>query len=200
MTNTEKLVCDGLVDLLQTTPFLKIRTTWFVRHMGISRSTFYNHFDSLDDVLRRLEDGYMEGLGDDRITRRRIGEAMDDPAQFEALVRSQVEYVRDHRRLVRAICGPNGDPAFQARMAGRTKRLLRKASGGQPAQPAQDLRWEIFSEYAAGGQWYLYRWCAFQEEDVDPGRLAPYFAEIFRRLFDEQPRRSYMWSLNDVPM
>lgn len=46
-----QLICNGLADILQTSPYEVISISDVCSSAGISRATFYRLFDTLDDVL-----------------------------------------------------------------------------------------------------------------------------------------------------
>lgn len=45
-------LCDSLAELMQTTPYEKISVSDLCAAAGVSRQTFYNVFDSKEDILR----------------------------------------------------------------------------------------------------------------------------------------------------
>ncbi len=50
------IVKDAFLELIRKTPYDKINVTAICKEAGISRATFYIHFDNVDDVLDRVID------------------------------------------------------------------------------------------------------------------------------------------------
>ena len=53
---TKEIVKDAFLELLRDTPYEKITVTALCRQAGITRATFYLHYDNIDDVLNELLD------------------------------------------------------------------------------------------------------------------------------------------------
>ena len=55
ITLTKKLLQEGLLRLLETKPLDKISVTELCKESGINRATFYNHYNSPQELLTDLE-------------------------------------------------------------------------------------------------------------------------------------------------
>jgi AcrR family transcriptional regulator len=123
-TQTEQLLCDGLIELLQKRPLSKISVVDLVHHVGVSRSTFYNYFDSIYDVLQKVEDSFFEEL------ESRVYSSVMQMNYKEYVPASQnlhsasFNFVKDWQKVIRALMGPTGDPAFVARFKHYVQRLV----------------------------------------------------------------------------
>lgn len=56
----QRLLCQGLVELMETRPYGEITVSGICAHTGIPRRTFYYYFDSREDVLAFLMDGLLK--------------------------------------------------------------------------------------------------------------------------------------------
>jgi len=157
ITLVATLICDTLIEMMETQPFEKIKVTELIKIAGIGRSTFYDHFDSIFAAIQFIEDNFMAGL----LTE----ESISNKLATDSEIFDGHKYIRDNMRIYRALCGPNGDPAFQARLTNRIKRLYKRKLESLPSRRTYTETCMI-SEYAAGGIWSLYKWWAFHEEEV----------------------------------
>ena len=57
---TEMALEAALLKLMRGKSIEQITTTELCREAGINRNTFYLHYESTDDVLREIQEGYME--------------------------------------------------------------------------------------------------------------------------------------------
>lgn len=56
----QKLICEGLIDLMQTIPYGEISVSRICIQAGIPRRTFYYYFDSKEDTLSFLIEGLLK--------------------------------------------------------------------------------------------------------------------------------------------
>lgn len=150
-------ICDALISMMEKQPFYKIKVIELIKVAGVSRSTFYIHFDSIYAVLQQIEDEFINGLPEERKISHGIAVEADILAGFE--------YIEGKLQVFKALCGPHGDPAFQARLANRSKRLLEKTLVSLPSKRTKAEN-SMIVEFLAGGQWNLYRWWAFHADEV----------------------------------
>lgn len=141
---TEAYICDKFLDLVENEPFYQIKVKQLVEYAGISRSTFYTYFDSIYDVVQKLEDDFLEGFYPEDIA-------------FSVLIKNdlskaleQIEYVKRHARTLRLLCGPNGDSGFIGRIERAIKKLAEHAFEEIDSSLAPHQR-EILAAYIAGG-------------------------------------------------
>lgn len=69
MTKTERQICDAFFELMKEKSCSAIKVAELTRIAGISRSTFYVYFDSIDDVLQTVEDDFLSNLVDEKEVR-----------------------------------------------------------------------------------------------------------------------------------
>ena len=156
----EDYLCERLLDVLEEKPLHSIRVTSFVEYADIARSTFYAHFNSIYDVVQRIEDTFLEGF-------------YADDATYEVLVGSnaseaiaQSNFIRKHARAIALLCGPNGDPYFSERLERRIAALCNRVWATSSPRVDQSKR-ELLSAYIAGGTLAIIKLQARKE--VQPG-------------------------------
>lgn len=160
---SEELICERLLDMIETVPFQKIKVTEFARFANISRSSFYVYFDSIYAVVQKIEDDFIEGLTNEncillpRTSRRSLN-------AIESSTIVKVEYIRKNLRMLCILTGKNGDPAFQARMANRTWRIFKQQYADKSKLSNEEKK--LICEYMCGGQLNLYRWYANHENEI----------------------------------
>lgn len=159
----ENLICEKLLDMIETTPFQKIKVTEFVQFAGISRSSFYVYFDSIYSVVQKMEDDFIEGLTEsNHMLPSHLLTHSSRSIHPNTIVK--VEYIRKNLRMIRILTGENGDPAFHVRMANRTWRIFKQQYAERSKLP--DAEKKLICEYMCGGQLNLYRWYANHENEI----------------------------------
>lgn len=155
--NTEQMICDTLIDMMGSRPFEKIKVTHITERCGISRSTFYVYFDSIYSVLQKIEDEFLENVGD---------EALNVKGKFtqEELDRL-FGYLQKNIKTMKALIGPNGDSSFRAKLANRNKRVLSERAK-KNGHKLSDPELEIISQYSLAGKLQIFIWWAENENDI----------------------------------
>jgi hypothetical protein len=162
---TADYICGRMIDLIETRPLYCIKITEFVKFANIGRSTFYMYFDSVYDVLQKVEDEFFDValqvdsydpmtdlLVDDDATVRSLGPVM--------------RHLQENLRLIRILSGPNGDPAFEARMVNYIRNLgMQFSKVHNNAISSEEQRG--LSAFVAGGAMAALKWWANHENDYD---------------------------------
>lgn len=102
---------DAVFDLMQTTDIPDIRVGEVIKRAGISRSTFYRHFESVDQVVKLFETDLLANMHDinSYALKARFGLSELDPTP--TMIR-RMELLRERRDKILALNGPHGDPQF----------------------------------------------------------------------------------------
>ena len=82
---TKKWLFDSLMDLMKTKPFRKITVQDIVRGAGLSRSAFYSHYTSKEDILREKVQEYQNEYVD-------LSLSSPQQSQFENWKKTVVAY------------------------------------------------------------------------------------------------------------
>lgn len=168
--NIEEKVCDTLVDMMEEMPFDKIRVTALADRAGISRSSFYVHYQSTYDVLQQVE----EMVIDEIITDTTV------PANIR-----QKELVAITGRICRNIhyfevlTGENGSPSFYARLAKRNRSTLDQIAK-ELNSPASDIMLEAINEFTLAGKIRLLQWFAEKESVLSVNDMAAILGKLHR--------------------
>ena len=159
----EQLICNKLLEMIETKPFQKIKVTEFVEFCGISRSSFYLYFDSIYAAVQKIEDDFIDGLtneedmsGNDLKSSRKTAV---NPATLK-----KAEYISNNIKVIKALTGPNGDPSFIARVSNRTWRIFKKRYENDTFHTETEKK-EI-CEYMCGGQVNLFHWYVNHQEET----------------------------------
>ena len=109
--SVDERIGDAVFSLMSTTDIPEIRVGDVARAAGISRSTFYRHFDSVDDVVKGFETDLLANMRDinSYALKGRFGQAELDPTP--TMIR-RMELLAERRDKVVALNGPHGDPQF----------------------------------------------------------------------------------------
>lgn len=156
MTKTEKQVCDTLIALMKQKPFSAIKVSELTREAGISRSTFYVYFESIEDVLQMVEDDFLSHLTDEKDVRKDYD---------MGTVAANFSYVRDNMDTFETLTGPNGDPYFAMRIGNRSKRVFYNMVSDKNS-PLTDTQLAMINEYNQAGKMRVFRWWSEHKNEV----------------------------------
>ena len=97
--------------LMETTDIPDIRVADVIKLAKVSRSTFYRHFDSVDDVVKRFESELLQNMRriNNMALKARFGISELDPTVSMV---SRMELLQGHRDKIVVLNGPHGDPSF----------------------------------------------------------------------------------------
>lgn len=102
---------DAVFSLMETTDIPDIRVADVIRRAGVSRSTFYRHFNSVDDVVKAFETDLLANMHsiNSYALKARFGQSELDPTP--TMIR-RMELLAERCDKVVALNGPHGDPQF----------------------------------------------------------------------------------------
>ncbi len=99
---------------------------------GCNRSTFYEYFESIYDLLDQAEEELIEQL------RAYLEEVASSVGGAEAVERAAALY-REHGAQLDALLGPHGDPSFAIRLKERVKPLVMERFALDSRVPGSDI-------------------------------------------------------------
>ncbi len=174
VSKTEQAIFDAYIKLMENQPFDKIRVKEITECAGIGRSTFYDHFDSAAAVLETIERDIYATFPDgaQAAADTQVGEDIR-----EAAIRLACRHLQLNAKTYRALCGPNGDYAFQARMAKRNQQVMETIIAQTPCKRSEGEK-QIVIQAMGGMQWYVLKWWAAHSDEVSIAELARMVSKI----------------------
>ena len=179
----EGYMCDRLLDMMEDVPFHKIKVTEFCRFANVSRSAFYAHFDSIYDVIQKIEDDYFAGMpGEGEFVFSQIAGSSDSQVVAE-LMRITGEYANAHLREFRILSGENGEPSFRYRLARRVRAIASKLidDSGMVMEPTQR---DLLVEFTVGSQIAAAHWMSTHADEVDADAIAMFSVDVVLAAFE----------------
>lgn len=162
---TKKLICEKMLELMQTKNCMSIKVTELTRKANISRGTFYIYYDSIFDVIQGMEDEFIEGA---KQASRKVP-ILKERSMEET--RSLLVYIQENVEVFKALSGPNGDPSFETRFmnafAPEKYRPITKVNEEKHSKVEQKL----VIEHAKAGRWAIFKWWASHEDEVSMDEL-----------------------------
>ena len=174
MVNTEKRICDALLEMMEERPFYQIKVAQLCDRHSISRSTFYNYFDSIFSVLQKIEDDILEELFE-----LNVAKSLND----KAILLDAFSTMRNCIRTFQILIGPNGDPSFVAKLVNRNKRSLDMLANESKSQ-ATTLELQIVHEFTHAGKLRVFEWWAEHENEVSVSDMAEIMNRIMAAIHD----------------
>lgn len=169
-TQSAKLICKGLQELMRTQDFAAITVTNIVNISGIGRATFYRLFDDKSDVvLYQMESVFTELI-------EHAGPFSDPNEMVEALL----DLCFDHKEFFLSLIQANLYGEFQIRLADILREKLRFV---KEKHGLDDRSWQYFIQIRTAMLLTALRVAITQFSDDHP----PDVLEILNRLFGKQP-------------
>lgn len=162
ISKTERAVFNAYIELMEDLPFDRIRVKDIIERAGIGRSTFYDHFDSATAVLEAIEQEIYDTFPDGA---QAAADTHAGESVREAAVRLACRHLQLNVATYRALCGPNGDFAFQAHMARRNQRVMESIIAATPCTCSEAEK-QVVTQAMAGVQWYTLKWWATHADEI----------------------------------
>lgn len=174
MTKTEQQVCDAFVELMREKTYSAIKVAELTRTAGISRSTFYVYFDSIDDVLQTIEDEFLSNLMDEKEVR---------PNSDVSVIAKNFSFIRDNLDIFELLTGANGDPYFATRIGNRSKRILCNMANTRGSN-LSDIQLTIVNEFTRAGKLQVFRWWSAHKNEVSVNEIIDIFDKMEKAVQD----------------
>ncbi|WP_100372255.1 TetR/AcrR family transcriptional regulator [Bacillus sp. FJAT-45037] len=136
---TRQNLTDAFWQLYFTKRIEKITIKEITTKAGYNRSTFYEYFTDVYDVLEQLENNLISKLQE--MPMQQLSSS-GDPFPLEALVR----LYSDQSQYLAVLLGDHGDPAFQRRIKASIKPVMKEILVVQGAKDGFELDYTL--EYA----------------------------------------------------
>ena len=180
---TRSAIREALTEMLAVKPVGKITVQELIDKANICRTTFYAHYEDIynllseveNDILSEIREG-LEGLDQAPI---RVEE------QYPA-IEAVVEVYARHEKLIRLLNGPNGDPAFDARLQDTIYEVTRQLRRIKEGDAFDEERHRLYSCYVISGGISVLNRMISANLPIDPaeaGRVLGAMAAAGERIF-----------------
>ena len=180
---TRSAIRDALTEMLAVKPVGKITVQELIDRANICRTTFYAHYEDIYDLLSEVEDDILSEI--------RAGlEGLDQaPIRVEEqypAIEAVVAVYAKHEKLIRLLNGPNGDPAFDARLQDTIYQLTRDLRKVKEGDAFDEERHRLYSCYVISGGISVLNRMLSANLPIDPaeaGRVLGAMAAAGERVF-----------------
>ena len=171
MNSTENAICEALLDLMEEQPLRTIKVTKLAERAGISRSTFYLYFDSIDSVVERIESRFFKDAPKEIAAPYAFINEREWKHYFSVMSKLLREYA--------ILTGPNGDPAFSAQLEERDRMSI-DSSSSQQFRDYHSTELEVINAFIHGGKMYATRWWAEHEDEISVNDFSEIMAKLLK--------------------
>lgn len=161
---TSRRITDAVFELMAATDIPDIKVVDVIRQARVSKSTFYRHFSSVDDVVKRFEDEILEGMGEinEVALKARFDDAELDPTP--SMIR-RMEVLQANRDKIVVLNGVHGDPVFTHKATIFMHDHFRKRPS---ALPCGEDTWDLYLSFAIAGHHNLIQYWLEERPDLEP--------------------------------
>ena len=180
---TRSAIREALAEMLAVKPLGKITVQELIDKANICRTTFYAHYEDLYDLLGEMENDILSEI-------REGLEGLDQaPIRVEEqypAIEAVVAVYAKHEKLIRLLNGPNGDPAFDARLQDTIYQLTRDLRKVKEGDVFDEERHRLYSCYVISGGISVLNRMLSANLPIDPaeaGRVLGAMAAAGERVF-----------------
>ena len=180
---TRSAIRDALTEMLAVKPVGKITVQELIDKANICRTTFYAHYEDIYDLLFEVENDILSEI-------REGLEGLDQaPIRVEEqypAIEAVVAVYAKHEKLIRLLNGPNGDPAFDARLQDTIYDVTRDLRKVKEGDAFDEERHRLYSCYVISGGISVLNRMLSANLPIDPaeaGRVLGAMAAAGERVF-----------------
>ncbi|MCH4275862.1 MAG: TetR/AcrR family transcriptional regulator [Atopobiaceae bacterium] len=173
-------VTDAVFELMRTDDIPRIRVADVLRQAKVSRSTFYRHFDNVDDVVKTFEDDLLDNMRaiNDVALKARFSESELEPT---ASMVARMDVLMSRREQVIALNGPHGDPTFRHKATAFMRDYFSDRLG-EVLGPGDER--DLYLAFMLAGHHSLIQFWLAERPDIEPRVVAAalnrlYYAPFF---------------------
>lgn len=170
---TRAALYDALIGLCDQKSYHKVTVMEISQAAGVDKSTFYRYYSTKDELLRDIEDHYLEEVEalNPSMTTLLSRIDSDDTETLKSSLIKVLEFHMRYRRFTIFLLSPSGDPAFRHKLENSLMNTTQEALQIRGIAPSK------FREYGAyfliqGYYNTLWRW--LKEQDCSLEEFADY--------------------------
>lgn len=174
----KQLICRKLLELMETQHYESVKVTDLVKYIGIGRSTFYSHFDSIYAVLQSIEDEFITGIP---LPESDIRETLLNDRKLKT---DYLNHLKKNKKAYLVLNSPNGDPSFKVRLANYSRRILLNSVTPAPTSPHTLKERRAIYEFYQGGSERLTTWWLEHDDEISVADMVTLMEKLTADIFD----------------
>ena len=145
---THNAIREALRETLAEKPLSRITVQELIDRANICRTTFYAHYEDIYALLNEVESDILSEIreGLEQLDQAPIRVQTRYPA-----IETVVKVYARHEEMIRLLNGPNGDPAFDARLQDTIYQLTRDLRKVKEGDAFDEERHRLYSCYVISG-------------------------------------------------
>lgn len=118
--NSIKKIKNSLITLIEAKSLNEIQVKDIVSVSGVSRSTFYRHYNSIYDVVNEIENLFVEHIRN--INRDYVPAKLNrNFSQSDQYITETLKFVKSEADVFLAFTGPHGDSTFTSKLQAQVR-------------------------------------------------------------------------------
>lgn len=170
---TKRMIKEALIDLLHSKPLSKIRVNELCEHSGVNRTTFYRHYESLQDVLQEIEADFIKQL----YLPNKLPKDMADAKEH---VETVCTYVYEHSDIVKLLFLNMSDTDFLKSIYKFYREFLEVCHEDIPIKELDEDTIQIIIALLCGGALNLIRKWILDDINKSPKEIANILCNVIR--------------------
>lgn len=115
---TRHKLMDSFWSLYKVSPIEKITISSITKSAGVHRSTFYEYFNDIYDLLEQLEEDLLTQLKKEFIplAQKHIAQLTDTTSYLSCFINDILSFFTEYGDVLCHLCGSSGDPGFRKKL------------------------------------------------------------------------------------
>ncbi len=177
--SVEERIEDAVFDLMETTDVTDIKVSDVVHLAGISRSTFYRHFDSVEDVVKQFETSLLDTMRTINKNALKVQFSKAELKPTQSMI-SRMEVLRENRERIVALNSDHGDPTFQHKATVLMHEFFRIRLAGVGGS---ELHRDLYLSFVIAGHNNLIQYWLEKRPEIPPEEIAAMLNRLYYSSF-----------------
>ena len=174
ITLTKRLLCEGLLRLIEKKELDKISVTELCAESGINRATFYRHYFLPRDILFEMQLNFISDLHE------RFGK--NSRGKDAKLYLSELcTHLYTHADKIKLFVNHNTEDEFISLMTRLVEAFLTQMKSEHGISDIDDSSLSLISTYIAGGGYFMLRRWIVDEIEKSPAEMAELIFKVVNR-------------------
>jgi AcrR family transcriptional regulator len=147
---TRMIFRDSLIELMKNRPVSKIGIKEICALAGVSRSTFYAHYDDVNNLLEQIEEEmlvYFENTVNQHVSQMKLSNNKEKIAMYQRML----QYIADNGNSVQVLLSENGDIRFQEKFFKKFISYAQNILQSNADNPSEGNIYEGYSVFVVHG-------------------------------------------------
>ncbi|GEO68314.1 TetR/AcrR family transcriptional regulator [Levilactobacillus acidifarinae] len=173
LSSTDEKLHQAYLQLILDYPIYKIKVSQVTQKAGVSRGTFYTHYDSIADLLEDIEFSLLEAIP----KTPNLNQTLKNTAVIYDLLIKKLAYLKTKLPVLRALMSDHGDPHFKYELNQYFLPDILEYAKFNQGLALDSLQVTLVNEALNGSRMSILQWWAYHSETLTIEQLAAFLTQ-----------------------